>query len=181
MDMTNLTIRGDLLKLEVEVSDDVGFQVIDIARRDGESTESNGFQIDVESTNLSFNESIDAGTAQDVFEYVTDHHRNASETTGDLETLVNKLTKRQRAFVSVLAEHGGRVLSTPLRGRVKEVYGIEMKARGLGGSIQGLHTKSNDLLGERLTDAHWVDDEYEYEYWIQEQYLEPLRELLDQA
>lgn len=176
--MSSITIAADQMRLEAETSDDVGFEVIDIVRRNKRASTSNGFQIDVESTNLTFTESIDSDTAQDVFDYLTEHQQNADGTNGEVEKLVKKLTKRQRAFVSLLADGEGPVLSTPLRKQVKEEYDIELNARGLGGSIQGLHTKSKDILGERLTDARWIDEEHEYEYWIKDQYLDKVREIL---
>lgn len=176
--MPGIIIEGDQLRLEADASDDVGFEVLDIVRRNEQATTPNDFQIDIESSNLSFTESIDSSVAQDVFDYLTEHQRDSSVGEGQVEKLVGKLTPKQRAFVSILADERVPIRSTPLREKVNEKYDIDMNARGLGGSIQGLHTKSKDILGERLTDATWIDEEYEYEYWIKDQYLEQVREAL---
>lgn len=176
--MASIDVTGNQLELEAEVPDDAAFDVVDVVRRNRDEGATNGYQIEVESSNLSFNEAIDAGTAQAVFEHVTDSGWTDDGTVDNLEKLVDRLTKKQLAFVSVLADDGGRVASTPLRKRMDDDFGISLNPRGLGGSIQGLHTKSSDLLGERLTDATWLEEEGEYEYWVQEPYLDALGKAL---
>lgn len=178
--MLDTLVTGNQMKLEAETSDDVGFDIIDIVRRNESNNSDGDYEIEIEGSNLSFNDNISSETAQVVFEYVTESDQAAPlSEENDFENFIDNLTSKQLAFVTILADDGEKISSTLLREKMGDKFDITINPRGLGGSIQGLHSKAKDALGERLTSATWLEEAGEYEYWIQDEYLDQVQAVLD--
>lgn len=164
--MGTVELVSDRVRVEADIEDEAGYDVIDAARPgDGDR-----FLVDVDTDELSFQRRVGTKTARNVFEQVT-----MEDDSEQFEAFVDELTPIQTAFIRVILAVDEPVASTPLRERMREEFDIDVSPRALGGSIQGVHSKAKNRFGERVQTANWLDDAQEYEYYVKEEYVEPLR------
>lgn len=164
--MGTVKLTSDRVQVDADIEETAGYDVIDAARpADGDR-----FLLEVETVDLSFQRRIDAETARNVFDRVT-----TAESSGAVAAFVEELTEIQTAFFRVLLAADSPVASTALRERMRDRFDVDVSPRALGGSIKGSHAKAKNLFGERVQTTNWLEDTQEYEYYVKEEYVQPLR------
>jgi hypothetical protein len=185
-----VSVTGDGISVEREVSEQTAPQVIQTAMNPGTS-EGEEVTVNVSGEGMSFERVISEDAAIDVIEiairngHQTQREGDEEEGTSDTQEydglpddFFSRLTGSQEAMIKVLLENEGWILNGELRQQMDEQYGKTIETgSALSGVLAGLSRKYSKEFRKDLIEGSWTGDEVKFR--LNRDYEEELREGLD--
>lgn len=187
---STVTVTGDRISVEREVSEQTAAQIIQTAMNSGTS-EAEGVTVDLSGEGMSFERVISEDSAIDVIERaIKNGHQSKIEgdeeegmsDTGEFNGLPDnffgRLTESQEAMIKILLENDGWILNEELRQQMDEQHGKTIETGpALSGVLSGLSKKHGTDFRSDLIEGDWVGDEVRFR--LNREYEQELREGLD--
>ena len=182
-----MTITGDGISIEREVSEETALKVMEVAMSD-ETNDAPTVTVALSGEGMEFGREVSetAGVeAMDVAVHggsrmVAEREDKSAGGDGLPDDFFNRLSTRQRVMLEILLEADGEWMrGTDIRQKMREDYDMDVGegGRATAGVIAGLTRKYNEEFRREVIPGQWADETQQHaEFKIGEKYKEEIRE-----
>lgn len=190
--MTTMTIAGEGISIEREVSERTAVEIMERAIDDEVDGDAR-VTVTLRGEGMEFDRDVSETTGVELFDVavhegspaVTDsaEAEAGAGTDGLPDDFFDRLSRKQRIMLEILLDADGEWMrGTDIRQKMREDYGMDVGegGRATAGVIAGLTRKYDEAFRREVIPGRWADETQQHaEFKIGEEYEDEIREGLD--
>jgi hypothetical protein len=181
--MTSLTIDGEGISVDREVSEGTGLKIMEIAFEHEASEDESTLTVRLRGEGIEFTRDLPETVGVKILDLTVHEgamslNDNSSEE-GLPEDFFDRLSTKQRIMLEILLEADGEWMrGTDIRQKMRDEYGLEVGegGRATAGVIAGLTRKYDEDFRREVIPGQWADETQQHaEFRIGDKYKEEIR------
>ena len=188
--MVTMTVTGDGISVEREVSESTALKIMEIAFDDEVGDDDAEVTLTLSGEGMDFDREVSETTGVEATDMaVHEGSRTLSDTDKEStdalpDDFFNRLSEKQRIMLEILLEADGDWMrGVDIREKMREEYDMDVPegGRATAGVIAGLTRKYNEDFRREVIPGQWADETQQHaEFKIGEKYKEEIQEGLEE-
>lgn len=187
---TTLSITGEGISIEREVSEETALRIMESAMNN-RGTDDSVVTVALSGEGIEFSRDVSETAGVEAIDIavhegtrtVTDTNKEGVVEEGLPKDFFSRLSKKQRIMLEILLEADGEWMrGTDIRQKMREEYGMDVGegGRATAGVIAGLTRKYDEEFRRDIIPGQWADETQQHaEFKIGEKYKDDIREGLE--